>query len=255
MGEYLADERRKKITAMIDSRGSVRMSDLAKHFDVSRETIRKDLIYLDNLRIIKKTHGGANSLRESSERPLSMRVFENTEKKSRIAEKALEYIEDNQVVVLDAGSTVLALAKLLSADSNNTLVTNSLSAAVALAEKNLSFCLIGGDFSCTTMSTGGLLATQAMRMLNADVAFLGTSGLQYVEGPSAKTLYDAQSKTDIMRNCQKNIVLADSSKFSENGFVQYASWSEVDLLITDSEIPGEILKELRKKVQVVICDV
>lgn len=251
--EYIADERRERIAQLVNDKGSIRISDLAKHFNVSKETVRKDLIYLDQERLICKKHGGAISVRENGERPLQMRVSENFEKKARIAQKALEYVEKNETVLLDSGSTILALTHLFSDEMKNTFVTNSLSAAVELAEKEIDFCLIGGEFSCITMSTNGLLATQALHMIKVDTAFLGTSGFRYCKGPSAKTLYDAQVKQDIMNNSQRKIVLADSSKFLASAFVQYAPWTDIDLLITDDDAPEDMLKEMRKKVEVVLA--
>ena len=250
MNGFLADERRNKLAQMINDRGSIRIGDIADHFGVTKETIRKDLIYLDQKKLICKTHGGAVSLSESSERPIQMRTTENADKKERIAQKALEYLEGVRVLLLDSGSTILMVAKQLPIYEPITVVTNSFSVAMVLAEKEMSFNLVGGEFSPITMATSGMVATQTLNLIKADLVLLGSSGFQSSSGPSAKAFCDAQIKQDMIRNSRTKIVLADSSKFVTNAFVQFATWTDIDLLITDRDAPIEMLKELRKKVDI-----
>ena len=253
MTKYLADERRARLAQLINDKGGYRIGDLAAFFGVTKETIRKDLIYLDQKKLVCKTHGGAVSVSESRERPIEMRNLENVDQKRKIAQKALEFIHDDQVILLDSGSTVLTLASLLNSEHNNTLVTNSLPVAAVLSEKELTFHLIGGEFSPITMATSGMVATHALNMMKADIVFLGTSGFQSVDGPSAKAFCDAQIKRDMIKNSRTKIVLADSSKFSTNTFVCFANWSEIDVLITNKDADPAQVAELRKVVKVVFA--
>lgn len=253
MSRYLADKRRTKLAELINDKGSFRVAELADYFGVTKETIRKDLIYLDQQKLVCKTHGGAISISESTERPVHMRSTENPEKKICIAKKALDFLSDSKVAILDSGSTVLHLAELLTPNQCETLVTNSLPAANALAQKDMPFLWIGGEFSPITMSTSGMAASQTLNYITADVVFLGSSGFQSNTGPSAKAFCDAQIKRDMMKKSRTKIVLADSSKFVTNAFVRFADWSEIDYLITDSDAPEDALAELRKKIQIVIA--
>lgn len=252
MSHYLADERRNRLAQLINAKGSLRIGELAEHFDVTTETIRRDLIYLDKRKLVCKTHGGAVSINESKERPVHMRSRENADKKIRIAQKAMDYLKDSHVIILDSGSTVLQLAELLQPNQCETVVTNSLPAANVLAEKEIPFLLIGGEFSPITMSTNGMTATQMLDMIQADVVFLGSSGFQSCSGPSSKAFYDAQVKRDMIKNSRIKVVLADSSKFVTNAFVRFADWSDVDYLITDEDAPAAALDLLRKKVEIVL---
>lgn len=253
MSNYLADERRNRLAQLINDKGSIRIGELAEHFGVTTETIRRDLIYLDKRKLVCKTHGGAVSINESKERPVHMRSRENSDKKSIIAQKAIEYLQDSHVIILDSGSTVLQLAALLQPGQCETVVTNSLPAANVLAEKDIPFLLIGGEFSPVTMSTNGMAATQMLDMIKADVVFLGTSGFQSCSGPSSKSFYDAQIKRDMINNSRIKIVLADSSKFVTNAFVRFADWSDIDYLITDGDAPAAMLDMLQKKVEIVLA--
>lgn len=252
MSRYLADERRTRLAQLINDKGSFRVAELAEYFGVTKETIRKDLIYLDQQKLVCKTHGGAVSISESTERPIHMRSTENPEKKMRIAEKALDFLSDSKVVILDSGSTVMQLASLIMPGQCETLITNSLPAANALAGKEMPFLWIGGEFSPITMSTSGMAAAQTLSYITADVVFLGSSGFQSCGGPSAKAFCEAQIKREMMKKSRTKIVMADSSKFVTNAFVRFADWSEIDYLITDTDAPKEVLAELMKKVNVTL---
>lgn len=252
MSRDLANKRRTKLAQMINDKGSFRVAEMADYFRVTKETIRKDLIYLDQQKLVCKTHGGAVSISESTERPIHMRSTENPEKKRRIAERALDFLLDSKVVILDSGSTVVQVALQLNPNRDETLITNSLPVANALVEKEVPFFWIGGEFSLITMSTSGMGAAQTLNYITADVVFLGSSGFQSCNGPSAKAFCDAQIKREMMKKSRTKIVLADSSKFVTNAFVCFADWSEIDYLITDSEAPEATLAELKKKVKVIV---
>lgn len=253
MDRYLADSRRMKLAQLINDKGSIRVAELADFFGVTKETIRKDLIYLDQQKLVCKTHGGAVAISESSERPVQLRSMENPEKKIRIATRALDFISDSKVVILDSGSTVLQLAAQLTTGCCETVVTNSLPAANMLAEKEMVFLWIGGEFSPVTMSTSGMAAVHTLNYITADTVFLGSSGFQSCSGPSAKAFCDAQIKRDMMNRSRTKIVLADSSKFATNAFVRFADWTEIDYLITDAEAPESAILELKKKVKVILA--
>ncbi len=251
--EIITAERRNKLAQIIVSNGSARIGEMAKLFGVSTETIRKDLIFLDEKGIIKKSHGGAVTNSEFIERPISSRTLENNEKKNKIAQRALEFVQNNGVIVIDAGSTTLCLAKLLVIKKGLTIITNSLSAANVLAESENSVYIVGGEVSGVTMSSEGLWASNALNMIKADIAFLGTSGFQSHNGPCAKTFADAAIKQEIIKNSKKTCILADSSKFVTNAFVQYALWKDVDYLITDDGVSEEMLQDIRRDIKMVIA--
>jgi DeoR/GlpR family transcriptional regulator of sugar metabolism len=253
MRKMLAAERRNKLAQIIHDNGSVHIKEIADYFGVTSETIRKDLIILSNKGLVKKSHGGAIAINESFERPIDTRFTENQELKRKIAERALDLIGSNNVIIIDSGSTLLMFAKIFPQNRQLTVITNSIVAANVLAGKGNNICIIGGELSDVTMSTSGMLTTHAFSTIKADIAFLGTSGFQSHSGPSAKTFVDGQTKIDMIRNSKTKVVLADSSKFKTNAIVQYADWGEIDYLITDDTAPEDMVKEIRKKTQVLIA--
>jgi len=142
----------------------------------------------------------------------------------------------------------------MASDLNLSIVTNSFRAVDLLVDTSNVIYFIGGEVSNITNSTFGLWSEQTIGTIKIDIAFLGTSGFQSCLVPTSKQFSDAQFKKQIVDKSTKNIVLCDSSKFSSNAIIQFASWTEIDLLITDSNVPEDSLTKLRKSVEVVTVD-
>jgi DeoR/GlpR family transcriptional regulator of sugar metabolism len=249
----LADERRNKIAQMIVAEGSVKIGRLAEMFDVSTETIRKDLIYLEEKGIVKKGHGGAIASNELTERPFSIKAFENVHLKSKIAQKAIELINENSIIILDPGSTTLSIAKMLNLKENLTIVTNSLKIAETLSATNNKIFTTGGELRPISFAMVGNWAIQSINSIRADIAFLGTDGFLGRSGPCTGSYEEVSVKQAILKNCKTSIVVCDSSKFTREGIFQYASWNEVDFVITDSGVSKELLSDLKTKTNVIIA--
>lgn len=249
----LAAERQKQLTELVNQNGSVRIGEIAALFGVSSETIRKDLIYLHNCGLVEKSFGGAVALSEHRERPVQKRSMEHADKKALVAQYGVEQFVQGGVIFLDSGSTVLEAARLLHADMDIAVVTNSLAALNELSGKGIDIHFVGGVFSDVTMATSGFWATNAVNTIKFDVAFLGTSGFHSHVGPSVKTFDDAQVKQEVMKNARKKVVLADSSKFLENALVQYAQWQEIDVLITDADAPNDAVESIGQSTEILFA--
>ena len=113
MKKRLTAERRNEIAQLLLRNGNMKAGDLARKFDVSTETIRKDLIYLEEQGIARKSYGGAIASTELAERPVALKQMERMDVKTAIANRAIQLIPEKGVIILDAGSTTYALAKLL----------------------------------------------------------------------------------------------------------------------------------------------
>ena len=247
-------ERRQGILELINREGDMRASELAEHFQVTAETIRKDLIYLNNKHLLKKGHGSAHSINEAAEYSIEQRLQENTAIKRAIAKKALEYISDCSVIFIDAGSTLMELAKIIPQQPQLAIISNSFSVVQALQKSGNTIYFIGGEVNTITQSTSGLWANNELSSIRIDIAFLGTSGFQSHTGPCTKIFSDAQFKKDVVKNSNKIIVLADHTKFSTNAIMQYADWTDVDLLISDSSVTPELRSILRDEVELVLAN-
>lgn len=256
-------KRRNKILNLInDSESSLRTSELAEQFDVTTETIRRDLIYLDEQHLIEKIHGGARPISEFVESSLGFRLKESVSAKKEIAKSALKQLDNCSVIFIDAGSTTNEFASLLSKCLEEreilnqlAIVTNSFPVANALMENADTLFFIGGEVSQITQATSGIWALNELYSIKIDIAFLGTSGFFSHNGPCTKLGSDATFKSQVIKNSSKSIVLADHTKFSTNAIMQYASWEEIDMIITDSGVNSNDLKALRKNVKIIVTDV
>lgn len=252
MSKLITAERRNRIAELIIANGSIKVSELAKTFLVSTETIRKDLIYLDKQGIIKKSHGGALSSLEIIERPLEDRNMENYDAKLAIASEALKFIKDHSVIFIDAGSTTLCLAKLLYLKKGLTIITNSVSALNVLSTSDNIVYLSGGQLNNTTMALEGFGATSFLSKIKVDIAFLGSSGFKEHFGPTSIGFSDAEVKRIMIKNSKQNFVLADSKKSHSTAMVEYATWKSVDYLITDDNLSNKEFDFLKKNTTVII---
>lgn len=246
-------ERRELIKELLIKNGSINSSDASSRFSVSTETIRKDLIFLEREGIAKKSYGGAVISTDYIETPVDLRNDKNVESKTRIAKKAMEFVPQSGVILLDAGSTTSLLAKELFSREGLTVITNSISVCNILCSSKNMVYILGGQVKNVTMSLVGLWANSALSSVNIDVAFLGTSGFASFSGPSAESFPEAELKKHILTRCNQSIVLADSSKCKTNALTQYAQWSEVDYLIIDNPIDKELCYKLQQSVSLILA--
>ena len=136
MGKLLAKERQKEIVEYINSTGSAKIGDLADKFEVTKETIRRDLTHLQEIGAIERSHGGATLVSSFRPIPIETRVSENSSVKYALCEKGLELIPEQGVIYLDAGSTMQCMAQLLSQKSGYTIVTNAINTTYHLNNGN-----------------------------------------------------------------------------------------------------------------------
>lgn len=242
--------RRNELLRLIVNEGSIRVGEAAKRMKVTTETIRKDIIYLDKQGLVRKNHGGAVAVGDLAQQFLLNGADEYIQEKNDIALIALQFLPDTGTVILDSGSTTLALAKVISLKKALTVVTNSIEAASYLVNSGNKVYLTGGEVKGGEMSMIGYWTTEAFNSIKADVAFLGTKGFQNFDGPSADTFEEAHVKSTIIRNSQKVIVLADSTKLKSDGKLMYTRWKNIEYLITDRKIHNDDLQKLASKVNV-----
>ncbi len=244
--KLIASDRRNRLLNMINRQGTVKVTEAANIFNVTPETIRRDLKILNEQGKIQKEFGGAVSVSELIETPLEIRTLENIEVKQKLGLKAVEYCLNKNVIYLDSGSTVLEFAKILAdgdiplARESVAIVTNSFSVVDVVRHSFTHIFFLGGEVNISSMSTSGIWANNALSNLKMDIAFMGTSGFRSHGGPCVKTFADAEIKKSVLKSSGSRIVLADHSKFTSNAIIQYADWDEIDTLITDD---NESLKD------------
>jgi DeoR/GlpR family transcriptional regulator of sugar metabolism len=244
----LAPQRWDNLRALIRDSGVIRVEDLCRQLNVSPATVRRDLDQLEKSGLIRRVHGGAVSVESRLDEP----VFEDktsiaVREKHRIAEAALAFVEPDDTVYLDGGSTVLELARLLRDRTNLTVVTNSIHAAQELSGRGPRLILIGGELRRLSQTLVGPLTRMVLSELHLDKAFMGTMGFALKEGLTTTDPSEAYTKELVMSHSRQVIVLADSSKAGKVAFASAGRWDQVHALVTDKQVGKEFLKELEKK--------
>jgi len=246
MNTTLIDERRQFIEKKLVAEGKIRIAELSKLFSVSSETIRKDLIYLEEKGIAKKGYGGAVVVNELLEPSFLEKHEKFQEEKTRIAKAALDFITDGMIVLLDAGSTVYTLANMLALKKNLTVFTNSPKSAQVLDDYKIKTYLLGGEIRNNSNALVGGWTVRALSEINADIAVLGTSGFNERQGPCVENFEEAEVKKAMIKSANKIVILGDSSKSKTYSMIEFAKWDAADAFITDKNIDSKTKEEIEE---------
>ncbi|KHK98266.1 D-beta-D-heptose 1-phosphate adenosyltransferase [Microbacterium mangrovi] len=242
-----AAERQQRILEHAQGEGRVEVATLADRFDVTTETVRRDLAVLEQQGLVRRVHGGALPTdRPVPELSLSSRIGRQADAKLRIATRALAELPEDGTVLLDSGSTTLALAELIPTDARLTVVTNNATIAAALAgRENLTLLLIGGRVRTVTAAAVGPWATAALAGLTVDVAFLGTNGFDAAHGLTTPDQDEAAVKRAMLDAARTRVLLADSSKLGAVHLQRFARTDELHTVITDTDADDDAVDALR----------
>ncbi|MFE3182513.1 DeoR/GlpR family DNA-binding transcription regulator [Streptomyces violascens] len=230
-----APERQQEILRIARESGRVDVLSLAETFQVTAETVRRDLKALDRAGLVRRVHGGAIPAgRLDFEPDLAERESTAADEKDRIARAALAELPAEGSVVLDAGSTIARLAAELPLDSGLTLVTHALPVAARLADHPaIDLHLVGGRVRHRTRAAVDAWALRAYGEIRADVVFLGTNGFSVAHGLTTPDLAEAAVKRAAIGAARRVVLLADSAKHGQEHFARFGDMADVDLLITD----------------------
>jgi len=239
-GAMYAEERQQAMAELVADRGRVSVNELAGTYDVTTETIRRDLSALESLGLVRRVHGGVVPAGRLTviEAALSERDSANTDAKRRIAEAALAYLPPaGATVLMDAGSTTSRLAGILPADRPLIVITHAVPVAATLvALPQIEVHLLPGRVRMTTHAAVGADTVAALAGLRADVAFMGANGITLDHGFTTPDRDEAAAKRAMIAAGRRVVVLADASKFGIESPVRFATLDQVDVLIT-TEIP------------------
>lgn len=239
----LTADRRNRMAQILLQDGSIKVGDMAEHFQVSTETIRKDIIYLEEQGIAEKNHGGAIAKIELTEHTLDEKEWEHPEEKKGIAIAAAAMVHDHDTVILDAGSTTNAVAKQLMLKKNLTIITNSVMTASILADSDNTVFLVGGRVRQSSRAVVGGWALKMMDSIHANIAFLGSDGFKNLKGPACVSYDEAAFKNKVLESSKRTYVVADSSKCSSASHFSYCRWENINGLIIDKN-KKEIVKKM-----------
>jgi len=244
----LAPEREKIIRSLLRERRVVRVEELCEELHASPATVRRDLAEMEKKGVLRRVHGGAVSVDSRLEEPLAFddKTTIAAREKRRIAKAALAFIQPNDTIYLDGGSTTLELARLLRDRNDITLVTNSLRAAVELSGGGPRLILVGGELRRQAQTIVGTLTAETINTLHFDRAIMGTIGMTMKEGLTTTDPGEAFTKKQAMSQAGEVILLAHSEKIGGISFAHFGGVDCADHLITDKGIPEPFKKQLQK---------
>lgn len=253
-----AEERQQAIADLVTQRGRLSVNELAESFQVTTETVRRDLSLLERTGLVRRVHGGAIPAAALTvlETAVADRDAANSAQKDRVAHAALAYLPTGRgSVILDAGTTTARLAPLLPHEPGFTVFTNAVPVAGRLAGRaNVELHLLPGRVRRTTQAAVGEETVAALAQLRTDVVFLGTNGISVRHGLSTPDSSEAAAKRAMIAAARQVVVLADSSKIGHESTVSFAALDQVDVVVTDDGISDEDHKALvAADIQVVVA--
>lgn len=249
-----ATERQIAIERQLTSQGRVSVVELARAFDVTTETVRRDLDALERAGALRRVHGGAVALDRTStvETAVAERGLQRGAEKADIATRALAAIPSGfrGSIFVDAGTTTAAFARALgdhlrAVGATAEIVTHAVPIAAELgARGDLALSVIGGRVRGLTAAAVGSSTVRAIEALRPDVAVIGTNGIAAPFGLSTPDPEEAAVKQAIVASARRVIVLADSSKAGEEYLVRFARLEDVDVVVTDAPLPDDLADAL-----------
>ncbi|TWH01871.1 DeoR family transcriptional regulator [Nocardioides sp. J9] len=235
-----AEERQQAIARQVATHGRMSVAEIAALFDVTTETVRRDLTALEGLGALRRVHGGAvpTSALSTIEPGLLERDAANTEAKTQIARAALDQLPPaGASVLIDAGSTTARFADALPGNHRLVVYTHSVSIAARLAgNAGIELHLLPGRVRTNTHAAVGATTVAAVGALRVDAAYLGANGLSAAHGLSTPDSEEAATKRSFVTAAERVVALVDSSKVGVETAVRFASLEEVDALVTDDAL-------------------
>ncbi|WP_219838227.1 DeoR/GlpR family DNA-binding transcription regulator [Paenibacillus sp. R14(2021)] len=246
----LVAERYERIVELVNERGSIRVTELSELCQVTEETIRRDLDRLEQAGRLRRSHGGAVSVKDAQmqpEIPYAEREITHAEEKRRIAEEAVKLIQPKDRILLDASTTAWYMAAIMP-DLPLTVLTNSIKVAMELSGKErIEVISTGGILAQRSLSFVGPLAERSLDAYHVDKVFFSCKGVHLERGISESNELQARIKQKMLGMADDVILLADSSKFGVQAFTHVAELGDVHTIITDRRAARETLAALRER--------
>jgi len=244
----LVAERYDYIVQLVNERGSIRVTELSELCQVTEETIRRDLDRLEQVGRLRRSHGGAVSVKDQQpETPYFEREVAYADEKRRIAEAAVQLIKPQDRILLDASSTAWYMAASMP-DIPLTVLTNSIKVALELSSKEkIEVISTGGILASRSLSYVGPLAERSLDAYHVDKLFFSCKGVHLERGISESNELQARIKYRMIGMADETILLADSSKFGVQAFTHVADLADIDRIVTDKALESNMRERLLER--------
>jgi DeoR family transcriptional regulator, fructose operon transcriptional repressor len=238
--------RQNRVLEILQERGQVTVNDLVALFEVSQDTIRRDLDVMERRGLLVRTHGGAvhKDQMVRVDTTLSLRLSAHAEAKRRIARAAVRLVRDGETLLLNGGSSTCAFAEALGEHRGLTIVTNNFRIPPVTPEAAAQMVyILGGTYWPVQQVTIGPVVMPGLAGFEVDTAVIGVTAIS-AAGITMGRLDEAAETASMVALARRTIVVADQSKFNSSAFALIATFDRIDYLVTDAQPPGELAEVL-----------
>jgi DeoR/GlpR family transcriptional regulator of sugar metabolism len=241
----LAEERRQAIVEAVEQEGRVLAAELAQRLNTSEDTIRRDLRELDSAGLLRRVHGGA--VRRGALPSFGERAEADLARKSALARMLRDCVRPGDTVLIDAGSTNLALARLLEDGQAATVVTNSPQVALALGEfRRTRVVLLGGTYSAAKGAVLGAWTLAELQQLRADLCIVGICAIDPERGLATKDAEEATIKAAMLAGSARRAAAVLNERLYDKAAFLFGRLAELDHLVLEADAPQDTIGRLRQ---------
>lgn len=242
-------KRQEAILAFVNENGIAVMPELITLTGASRSSVRRDIEQMHSAGLLVRTHGGAKRVEreQSDDIPLNVRQHTRAKEKREIAHAALKLIHPGDTLFLNAGTTTLALASLLSSFNNLTVITYDLLIALEVARTSNRLIVAGGELRQGSVTLADTFTLSMMEQFFVQKAFISADSVDIDHGYMDYNPYEIAIKRKMIENASKPVMLLDSSKFEAYAFAHICPLSEVPHIISDSALLPETQNKFAEK--------
>ncbi len=240
-------ERLNEMEQYILGKETVSLDDLCSQFDISMNTVRRDVAELLDRGNIRKVYGGVSSTLISRPLGFSVRKQKNSEAKQIIGQLASKLVNDGSSIFLDSGSTTPTILRHLSEKNGVTVVTHSLTALYeASTLPNLNLIALGGVYNASTSSFAGISTMDTLSRMSIQTIFISATGVTVENGLTNSTYLEAEIKRSVVKQGSQVVLMADQSKFGHSAVISFCSFEQLYAIVTD-QMPSQPFLEAMER--------
>jgi DeoR family myo-inositol catabolism operon transcriptional repressor len=243
----LRSQRLDNIKEYIYQQKTVTLDQLCSEFQVSKNTIRRDIDELVATEKIKKIYGGVTVEGYKPMLSFDERNISNLQLKQSIAQNAASLVNDNEIIFIDSGTTTMHMIEYVKDKKNLTILTNSIEVIMrSIPYPNINVISLSGSLNRKTLSFTGTSSATVLSHYNISKSFVAATGISTIGGASNSSPSETEIKRTALLKSQKNYLLVDHTKFGIISLMTFSNFDNIDAVITD-EMPPEDLKESLEK--------
>ncbi|EPJ46377.1 MAG: glycerol-3-phosphate regulon repressor [Osedax symbiont Rs1] len=251
-----SQQRQSKILALINQKGFISIDELVELFDVTPQTIRRDLNQMADANKIRRHHGGAERESSTENEDYQSRKIQNLAAKKAMAQQVAAMVPNGSAIFINIGTSTELVARALLQHSALRVVTNNIHVASILsANEDFQVIIAAGEVRHSDGGIVGEATCDFISQFNMDIGIIGISGIGDDGSLLDYDLREVKVAQAIIANSSKVILAADHSKFGRSAMVKQASINQIDVLVTDQAVPEKVANILSEQnIAVIICD-